>query len=142
MKNLTPELIAKAQAAKNAEELMALAKENNLELTQEQATVYFKQLNTNGVLHEGELELVAGGACGNDDGSSSDGSTPNNICYPTGTLVKVVNGKTCPGCGGVAGRVTMSRYNSIMSAAISGVKCVKCDKYILDRMYGPEVMTI
>ena len=33
MKNLTPELIAKARAAKSAEELLALAKENGIEMT-------------------------------------------------------------------------------------------------------------
>ena len=37
MKNLTPELIAKAKAAKSAEELLALAKDNNMELTEEEA---------------------------------------------------------------------------------------------------------
>ena len=35
MKNLTPELIAKAKTAKSAEELLALAKDNNVELTEE-----------------------------------------------------------------------------------------------------------
>ena len=34
MKNLTPELIAKAKAAKSAEELLALAKENSVEITE------------------------------------------------------------------------------------------------------------
>jgi type III secretion system FlhB-like substrate exporter len=42
MKNLTPEVIAKAKATKSAEELFALAKANNVELTEEEAKIYFE----------------------------------------------------------------------------------------------------
>ena len=61
MKNLTPELIAKAKAAKSAEELFALAKENNVELTEEAAKTYFEQLSANGAVSDDELDAVAGG---------------------------------------------------------------------------------
>ena len=61
MKNLTPELIAKAKAAKSREELLALAKENGIELTEEEAKKYFEQLNTNGAVSDDELEAVSGG---------------------------------------------------------------------------------
>ena len=37
----TPELIEKAKSAKTPEELMALAKENGMELTEESAKAYF-----------------------------------------------------------------------------------------------------
>ena len=37
MNNLTPELIAKAKATKSAQELLELAKANNIELTEEEA---------------------------------------------------------------------------------------------------------
>ena len=37
MNNLTPELIAKAKATKSAQELLAVAKANNVELTEEEA---------------------------------------------------------------------------------------------------------
>ena len=43
----TPELIEKAKSAKTPEELMALAKENGVELTEESAKAYFEQLNPN-----------------------------------------------------------------------------------------------
>ena len=66
MKNLTPELIAKAKAAKSAEELLALAKENNVEMTEEQAKTYFEQINANGAVSDDELDVVAGG-CGDDE---------------------------------------------------------------------------
>ena len=62
MNNLTPELIAKAKAAKSAEELLALAKENNVELTEEEAKTYFEQLNANGAVSDDELDGVAGGS--------------------------------------------------------------------------------
>ena len=62
MKNLTPELIVKAKAAKSAEELLALAKANNVELTEEDAKTYFEQLNANGAVSDDELDAVAGGS--------------------------------------------------------------------------------
>ena len=66
MKNFTPKLIAKAKAAKSAEELLALAKKNNVEMTEEQAKIYFEQLNANGTVSDDELDVVAGG-CGDDE---------------------------------------------------------------------------
>ena len=61
---LNEEMIAKAREAKSVEELLALAKENGIELTDEQAKEYFAQLNpTKGELSDDELEDVAGGGC-------------------------------------------------------------------------------
>ena len=60
----TPELIEKAKSAKTPEELMALAKENGMELTEESAKAYFEQLNPKtGELADEELDNVSGGAC-------------------------------------------------------------------------------
>jgi hypothetical protein len=66
MKNLTPELIAKAKAAKSAEELFELARANDVEITEDMARIYFDQLNTSGALSDDELEAVSGGGniCG------------------------------------------------------------------------------
>ncbi len=67
MKNtLTPQLLAKAKQAKNTEELIALAKENGVELTAESAKAYFDSLHKAGELADDELDSVAGGAnqCG------------------------------------------------------------------------------
>ena len=61
MKNITPELIAAAKATKSAEELLELAKANNVEITEEEAKTYFDQLHTNAELSDDELEAVAGG---------------------------------------------------------------------------------
>jgi hypothetical protein len=65
MKNLPPDLIAKAKAAKSAEELLDLAKANNVALTEEEAKSCFEQLNANGIVSDEELDIVAGG-CGDD----------------------------------------------------------------------------
>ena len=61
MKNLTPELIAKAKAAKSAEELLALAKENGVDLTEDESKTCFEQLHANTEISDDELEAVSGG---------------------------------------------------------------------------------
>ena len=64
MKNLKPEMIEKAKEAKNAEELLELAKANGVEMTAGEAKTYFAQLNpTSGELSDDDLDAVAGGAC-------------------------------------------------------------------------------
>ena len=64
MKNFTAEQIEKAKGAKSVEELIALAKEVNLEMTEEEAKAYFAQLNPGtGELSEEELDNVSGGGC-------------------------------------------------------------------------------
>ena len=63
------ELIAKAKQAKTPEELLALAKENGVELTEESAKSYFNQLNPKtGELADDELDNVAGGGCQSNNG--------------------------------------------------------------------------
>ena len=67
---MNTELIAKAKKAKTPEELMDLAKENGIEMTEEIATTYFEQLNPKtGELSDDELDNVAGGGCYADDGA-------------------------------------------------------------------------
>ena len=57
-------LILKAKDAKSVEELMALAKENGVELNEDDAKMYFEQLNAKkGELSDDELDAVAGGGC-------------------------------------------------------------------------------
>ena len=70
MKNLTPEMIDKAKAAKSAEELLEIAKANGVELTAEEAKTYFEQLKANSAVSDDELDTVAGGSeggCGTDE---------------------------------------------------------------------------
>lgn len=63
----TPENMAKAKQAKSAEELLALAKESGIELSEEAAQKYYNELHKTGELSDDELDNVSGG-CG---GSSS-----------------------------------------------------------------------
>ena len=72
MKNLTPELAAKAKAAKSAEELLELAKANGVELTETEAKTYFEQLHTNAAVSDDELEAVAGGSFCDDSPEEED----------------------------------------------------------------------
>ena len=62
------ELYEKAKEAKNAKELFSLAKENGVELTEDEAAEYFAQLNKSGELSDEELDNVSGGGCYKKDG--------------------------------------------------------------------------
>lgn len=56
------ELIAKAKKAATVEELLALAKENQVELSEEDAKMYFELLHPKtSELSDDELDNVAGG---------------------------------------------------------------------------------
>ena len=60
------DLILKAKEAKSAEELLALAKENEIEMNEESAKAYFEQLHKKGELSDEEIDNVAGGGCYHD----------------------------------------------------------------------------
>ena len=89
----TKEMIEKAKQVKSAEELLALAKENQVEMTLEEANEKFAQLHSTGELSDDELDNVSGG-CGSDNSSSG------LICKKCGgTLVKIKNQSAqCPNC--------------------------------------------
>ena len=58
------DLIQKAKAAKSADELLAMAKENGITMSAEEANVKFKALHpASGELDDDELDNVSGGAC-------------------------------------------------------------------------------
>lgn len=63
------ELIEKAKKTKTVEELSALAKENGIDLTGEEAKSCFARLHPeDGALSDEELGNVAGGGCSANDG--------------------------------------------------------------------------
>ena len=108
MKNLTPELIAKAKAAKSAQELLELAKANNVELTEEEAKTYFEQLNANGAVSDDELGAVAGGgslglSCPSEDEAEEkvvkNGTNARTCPHCGATILKRPGPYTCPKCG-------------------------------------------
>ena len=118
MKNLIPEMIEKAKAAKTAEELLALAKENNIAMTADEAATYFAQLNPkSGEISDDDLDNVAGGAC---KLNSEEGwNIPAN-----GTRVRVLDGNRCPKCSGTVG---LFYYVDTYCGALK-VECEKCPK--------------
>ena len=61
MKNFNAEMIEKAKAVKSAEELIALAKDNGVEMTADEARKYFEQINLL-ALDDELLDMVSGGA--------------------------------------------------------------------------------
>lgn len=69
--NFTQEQLAKAKQAASAEELLALAKESGIALTEDEAKKYFAERHHAGELADDELDNVAGG-CGDDDKKSPD----------------------------------------------------------------------
>ena len=97
MKGITPEMMEKAKNAKNAEELLALAKENNVEMTAEEATAFFAKLNpTCGELSDDELEDVAGGGCGEYHYCPVCGAEPLWSSNGDGGVII-----RCPGCDAI-----------------------------------------
>ncbi|MBQ4274454.1 MAG: hypothetical protein IJB94_05750 [Clostridia bacterium] len=117
MNNLTPELIAKAKAAKNTEELLELVKENGVELTEDEAKTYFEQLNANGAVSDEELDAVVGG------GSCPDNGEEEENTLSGGDRVKIPR---CTGCGSTTGYVAMP---TVMSGSLE-VRCEKCKKIV------------
>lgn len=94
--NITAKLVEEARGAASAKELLALAQENGIELTEEEAEAYFEKLHRSGEMSDEELDNVAGGGCYTNwlyDGASD--------------FLVVTNGYSCElwecNCGGKSG---------------------------------------
>ena len=61
---ISKELLKKAKTAKTAEELLEMAKAENIEISAEEAAKAFAELNKTGELSDEELDNVAGGCEG------------------------------------------------------------------------------
>lgn len=96
MANFNNELIEKAKTLKSVEELLALARENSVEMDVREAEVYFARLNpAAGELSDDELGDVSGGGCSDSEYELHDGDLVQ--------LRPDVNSYNC-GCGSVRGR--------------------------------------
>lgn len=60
---MTEELMKKAKETKSVEELICLAKDNGIELTEKEAKEHFSSLHKSGEIEDDELDSVSGGAC-------------------------------------------------------------------------------
>ena len=67
---LTREMLEKVKETKTVEELVALAKENGMELTFQEAEECFARLHKSGELSDEELDNVSGGGCGTTEESN------------------------------------------------------------------------
>ena len=61
--NMNQELIAKVKKAASAEEILALAEENGVEMDENGAKELFERINATGELSDDELDSAAGGGC-------------------------------------------------------------------------------
>ena len=104
--NVSKEL---SKTAKSAEELLELAKAENIELSAEQAAKAFAEMNKTGELSDEELDNVSGG-CGRDYEPS--GETPKFHVGDRLAMVHPVIGRS------VAVRVT---YVSSVKSCMNGV---------------------
>ncbi len=116
---MTNELLQKAKECKSAEELLALAKENGMEMTENQAAELFARLNQEGELSDDELDSAAGGGCG--------GSSDDKDCLKDGDVVRTLDGFCCDcGCNVFKVRIFWGTW----------LFCKSCDKdYITDYYY-------
>ena len=116
---LNNEIRTKAKAAKTPEELIEIATENDVEMTEESAKAYFDLLHPKtGEMSDDELDNVSGGGCrGNDDrmvttlmsdcehwkckkdGSSAPTGSPGYLRLPKCPKCKcIVRCSNCPYC--------------------------------------------
>ena len=135
MTNYTPELIAKARAAKSAEELFELAKANEMEITEEDAKLYFAQLNANDAVADDELDAVAGG--GSCPGGDDEEPDSNDALRP-GYAVRVTDGSRCSGCESDWG------FTKALSPSDTtvGVFCNNCCKWITTKATKDNVRSM
>ena len=89
---ISKELLEKAKQAKTAEELLEIAKAENIELSAEQAAKAFAELNKTGMLSDDELESVAGGEIS--WGSYGEASRAEDVRFEfnVGDRVELYNG--------------------------------------------------
>ena len=101
--NISKELLEKAKQAKTAEELLEMAKAENIALTEEEAAKAFEELNKNGELSDEELDNVAGG-CGKSprDGNLFGSEAKVTYKYSIGDIVNAKLGMGTVTCKIVA----------------------------------------
>ena len=101
--NISKELLEKAKTAKSEEELLKMAKAENIELTAEQAAKAFAELNKTGELSDEELDNVVGG-CGKSprDGNRFGSEAEVTYKYSIGDIVNAKLGMGTVTCKIVA----------------------------------------
>ena len=111
------ELIEKAKTAKTAEELLAMAKPENIEMTAEEAAKYFAELHKTGELSDEELDNVAVG-CGGEEITEPK--------YKEGDLVWISGGFACYTCGRYRAFKVTEVHRSPVGKHTYSVACPDC----------------
>ena len=121
---MNEETIKKAKEAATVEELMALANENGIELSGEQAKAYFDRFHAAGELAEDELANVAGGGCGGGGGKKE-------VTYDQPGCDKWVHRN----CGGASGTIHVRNEGVLAGRPIvktyTGRGCLKCNDTVV-----------
>ena len=114
---ISKELIEKAKQAKTVEELVELAKTENIEMTAEEAAKYFAELHKTGELSDEELDNVAGG-CGGEEITEPK--------YKEGDLVWISGGFACYTCGRYRAFKVTEVHRSPVGKHTYSVACPDC----------------
>ena len=135
MGKFNAELLEKAKQAKSAEEILALAKENGMEMTGEQAAAYYAQMNpASGELSDDELDNVAGGGCG---GSNDNIDNIDSLGLYGGERVCCLNQK-CSKCGSQYG---IFNFYTEAGFIVFWVDCESCGTEILQGTDDKNIST-
>ena len=122
--NISKELLEKAKQAKTAEELLAMAKAENLELTEEEAVKAVAELKRSGELADEELDNVTGG-CGYQSGDNPIFNVGDKVKYKRYTGSVHVGGGSIPRCEETISTVVTSRKeNGIFKYKLANGDCV------------------
>lgn len=89
--NISKELLEKAKQAKTAEELLAMAKAENINSTAEEAAKAFDGLNKNGELSDEELDNVSGGCSSYSPSGKARSRDKVVFLYEVGQTVEIYN---------------------------------------------------
>lgn len=113
MENFNQELLQKARKANSSEELLDIGRENGVELTKEDAEVYFEELHQSRKLSDEELDNVAGGGCNNDSGYKKGQMCPK--CHSTKITNASANSAYCYHCTNCNSDFTLkpSRFSKV-----------------------------
>ena len=114
---LSKELLEKAQTAKSPEELLEMAKTENIDLSAEEAAKYFAELHKTGELSDEELDNVAGG-CGGEEITEPK--------YKEGDLVWISGGFACYTCGRYRAFKVTEVHRSPVGKHTYSVACPDC----------------
>ena len=114
---ISKELSEKAKTAKSAEELLQMAKAENIEMTAEEAAKYFAELHKTGELSDEELDNVAGG-CGGEEITEPK--------YKEGDLVWISGGFACHTCGLYRAFKVTEVHRSPVGKHTYSVACPEC----------------